>query len=147
MAEKTPFPALMEETVRERGHGSAFVSRSTFFVLIFVLFELPDEAAFLPPVQPKPPVYHRHLCNSTRHSIPPELPTLSNRRHLSISCPDSQSQNKSIQCPRIDINWIKYQCTNKELLMSSPKQQMRVLIIQNECKRPICFGYGDVCSV
>lgn len=96
-------------------------------------------ATGLPPVQPKPPVYLRHLRNSTRHSIPAP----SNRRHLAVSCPDSQSQNKSIACPRIDINWIKYQCTNKELLMSSAKQQMRVLIIQIERERPICFRYGD----
>lgn len=54
MAEKTPFPALTEETVRERGHGSAFTSRSTFFVLIFV--PLSD--------QTKQPSFH--LCNPNR---------------------------------------------------------------------------------
>lgn len=53
-------------------------------------------------------------------------------------------KNKSIQCLHIDINWIKCQRANKELLMSSGKQQMRSLIIQNEPERPICCRYGDV---
>lgn len=54
-------------------------------------------------------------------------------------------KNKSIQCLHIHMNWIKYQRRHKELLMSSGKQQMSILIIQNARERPICGRYGDVC--
>lgn len=36
MAEKTPFPALREETAGERGHAGAFAFAPTFFLLISV---------------------------------------------------------------------------------------------------------------
>lgn len=75
--------------MREQGNNAVFVPVQPILTLI-----RPGQPTFLRPVQPKPSVYRPHLSNSTRHSIPAELPALSNRRHLAISCPDSQSQKQ-----------------------------------------------------